>query len=151
MKKFVEKLIEKISEITEPVRPVGWSRKIEIVETKAVIQIINELQEEYTGNLSENLTSSNNGWVLCEERYPDTKEYILLSFSNFSVPVVGRWEEDEEGGAFYVGDEMESCASQDLFVNAWQPLPEPYKPEQKEEQQKTIPTEHFYERFNKVI
>jgi len=34
----------------------------------------------------------------------------------------------EEGGAFYVGDDEESCISQDLFVNAWIPLPKPYRP-----------------------
>lgn len=71
-----------------------------------------------------------NGWISCEERYPDTSEYILLSFSNFSLTVVGRYEEDSEGGAFYVGDENESCASYVMFVNAWQQLPEVYSPEE---------------------
>lgn len=37
-----------------------------------------------------------NGWIPCEERYPDTTDYILLSFSNFSIPVVGRWEEENK-------------------------------------------------------
>ena len=68
-----------------------------------------------------------NGWILCDERYPDTDKYILLSFANFSVPLVGRYEEDEEGGAFYIGDEEKSCVSQDLIVNAWMPLPKCYK------------------------
>ncbi len=30
-------------------------------------------------------------------------------------------------GAYYVGDDEESCISQDLIVNAWKPLPEPYR------------------------
>lgn len=68
-----------------------------------------------------------NGWIPCDERYPDIDKYVLLSFANFSVPLVGRWEEDEEGGAFYVGDDDESCVSHDLIVNAWMPLPECYK------------------------
>lgn len=67
-----------------------------------------------------------NGWIPCDERYPDTEHYILLSFANFSVPCVGRYEENEEGGAFYVGDDDESCISHDLIVNAWMPLPECY-------------------------
>ena len=29
---------------------------------------------------------------------------------------------------YYIGDEDKSCVSQDIFVNAWQPLPEPYQP-----------------------
>lgn len=69
------------------------------------------------------------GWIPCIERYPDTDGYILLSFSNFSVPCVGRYEEDDDGGAFYIGDEDVSCVSQDMFVNAWRPLPEPYREE----------------------
>ena len=68
-------------------------------------------------------------WIPVDERYPDTDDYILLSFSNFSVPVVGRWEEDENGGAFYVGDDEESCVSHGLFVNAWRVLPKPYREE----------------------
>ena len=70
-----------------------------------------------------------NGWIPVEEELPKTDEYILLSFSNFSTPLVGRYEGDEEkGGAFYIGDDDETCVSQNMYVNAWQPLPEPYLP-----------------------
>lgn len=72
----------------------------------------------------------NNGWIPVEERYPDTDNYILLSLSNFSIPIVGRYEEDEDGGAFYAGDEDETLVSHDLFVNAWMPLVKPYRPEE---------------------
>lgn len=68
-----------------------------------------------------------NGWIPVSERLPETDKYILLSFSNFSIPCVGRYNEDENGGAFYIGDDDETCVSQDLFVNAWQPLPDPYE------------------------
>lgn len=69
-------------------------------------------------------------WVPCEnEEYPENGEYVLLSFANFSLPLVGRWEEDEEGGAFYVGDELETCTQHDLIVNAWMPLPDRYSEE----------------------
>ena len=72
--------------------------------------------------------TKNNGWIPCSERLPETDKYILLSFSNFSVPCVGRYEtDDENGGAFYIGDEAESCSEQDMFVNAWMPLSEPYR------------------------
>ena len=72
----------------------------------------------------------NNGWIPVDERLPDTNDYILLSFSNFTIPVVGRYEAEEDGsGAFYIGDEVETCVSQMLFVNAWMELPEPYKEE----------------------
>ena len=54
---------------------------------------------------------------------PETDDYILLSFENFSVPLVGRYEDYN----YYVGDETEPLCKQDIFVNAWMPLPEPYK------------------------
>ena len=81
------------------------------------IEIVNHEVEQY-----------NNGWIPAEEELPEKDKYILLSFSNFSIPCVGRYEEDENGGAFYVGDDDKSCVSQDIFVNAWMNLPAPYQP-----------------------
>ena len=141
MKEFVEKLIDRLEEelyladeekrranVLQIDRAVGYSNGMAIA-----IDIIKQLAEEYESNLSENLT----GWIPCEEKLPNTDEYILLSFKNFSIPVVGRYEEDDEGGAFYVGDETESCVSHDLFVNAWQSLPKPYKPEEPKNKART--------------
>ena len=71
--------------------------------------------------------SSAKGWFDIDIAVPTPDTYILLSFSNFSIPCIGRYEEDENGGVFYIGDEDKTCVSQDLFVNAWQPLPEPYQ------------------------
>lgn len=66
-------------------------------------------------------------WTPSEEP-PASGKYVLLSFENFPVPLVGRYEEDEDGGGtYYVGDDEESCISQDIIVNAWMPLPELYK------------------------
>ena len=55
--------------------------------------------------------------------------YILLSFANFTIPLVGRYEEEDEGGAYYVGDDDNPCTASDLYVNAWMPLPDPYRQE----------------------
>lgn len=75
----------------------------------------------------------NDGWIPVEDqdRLPKDNEYILLSFENFDLPMVGRYKANKEGGAFYLGDcdEEDTCISQDLYVNAWQPLPEPYRQE----------------------
>ena len=76
--------------------------------------------------------AENDGWIPVEERLPENDDYIMLSFENFTVPEIGRYEEDEDGGgSFYLGDDDEgnTCASAGLFVNAWRPLPEPYKGE----------------------
>lgn len=68
-------------------------------------------------------------WIPCSERLPETDEYILLSFSNHSGLALGRYEEDDGGGAFYEGDSLTPLTQYDAFVNAWMPLPEPYRGE----------------------
>ena len=79
-----------------------------------VIKLVNQQREQFE-------------WINADI-VPVTEKYILLSFENFSVPCIGRYEEDEEGGvAYYIGDEEETCSSQDMFVNAWMPLPKCYE------------------------
>ena len=68
-------------------------------------------------------------WIPISERLPEDESCILVSFENFTLPDIARYEEDEEGGAFYPGDEEESYSSYGLFVNAWTELPKPYKGE----------------------
>lgn len=74
----------------------------------------------------------NDDWITVEEKVPDSGIYIFLSFTNFTLPMIGRYEKDSDGGAFYIGDEEETCVSQDLYVNAWRPLPEAYLPERRD-------------------
>lgn len=105
-------LREKVSEISELARPVGWSRKIEIVEAKVVMEIINQVELEY-----------NNGWIPVSERYPESNTLVLLSFENIDIQMVGMYEEDSDGGTFYLVANGKSCISCDLFVNAWRALP----------------------------
>lgn len=62
-------------------------------------------------------------WIPVEERLPDDDEYILVSFSNYPNPDIGRYEWGEEGGAFYPGDDETSYVKYGIFVNAWMPLP----------------------------
>ncbi len=59
--------------------------------------------------------------------FPSDDRYILLSFANFSLPCVGRYEEDENGGAFYLGDDDEPLVKIGMFVNAWMELPKCYR------------------------
>ena len=70
---------------------------------------------------------SSNEWIPISERLPNPETYVLLSFENFSIPVIGRYEQDKDGGAFYAGAQDDTLTSQDMYVNAWMPLPEPYK------------------------
>ena len=72
-------------------------------------------------------------WIPVTERLPDPESYILVSFENFSLPNIATYRVDEDGsGAFYPGDEDYTYLSMKFFVNAWMPLPEPYRAEVEE-------------------
>ena len=66
-------------------------------------------------------------WIPCSERMPEDESYILVSFENSTMPDIARYEENDEGGTFYPGDEEETYAHYGLIVNAWMPLPTPYE------------------------
>ena len=64
-----------------------------------------------------------------EEGY---SECILLNFANASIHEIGRYIEDGDGGgAYYVGDDAKPCSSYGIFVDAWMPLPERYREEER--------------------
>lgn len=114
-RRLEELLKQKI--IGETVSDVGVGIDIAIKEVRKLFEEFDEFDNK-----------NDMRWIPCiTEKYPENGKYVLLSFANFSVPVVGRYEEDEEGGAFYIGDEDESCTSQDMIVNAWMPLPKCYE------------------------
>lgn len=58
----------------------------------------------------------NDGWIPVEERLPEDDRYIFLSVTGYKFPLIGRYEEDDEGGAFYIGKEKETCISRGLHV-----------------------------------
>lgn len=67
-------------------------------------------------------------WIPVDEKLPDPDKHILVSFENFSLPMIGRYTvDDDDGGTFRVGDEDESFVEHDLYVNAWMELPKCYK------------------------
>ena len=114
----LEKILEGIENLHTKILNDGFARKVTEQEIMALVDAKDIIRKHM-----------NDGWIPVKERLPETDDYILLSFSNFSLPMVGRYEEDRDGGAFYLGDcdEEDTCISQDLFVNAWKPLPEPYQ------------------------
>ena len=74
-------------------------------------------------------------WIPIEKELPDVDEdgcsgYILISFENWSLPTIGIYVVDESGnGAFRDSDEERTLASYGFVVNAWMPLPQPYRAE----------------------
>lgn len=110
-----------------------WSpnKKDELVERLAAYEDTDLTpQEIYSLKTGTILKALRTEWIPVEERLPEDDNYILLSFENFSLPLVGRYEAGSDGGgAFYLGDcdEGDTCLLENLFVNAWMPLPEPYQ------------------------
>ena len=87
---------------------------------------------EYENTGMEPECMKKNEWIPVVEKLPETADYVLVSFKNFSLPAIGRYEVDDEGdGAWYLQgcDDGDTCCSAGLFVNAWMPLPEAYKEE----------------------
>ena len=40
-------------------------------------------------------------WIPVSERLPETDDYILLSFANYSIPIIGRCERDKDGNGIF--------------------------------------------------
>lgn len=118
MQEVFEKIIESFSSIHRVVKndeDLEWNRAV-----WKCTEIVKKEAEQY-----------NNGWIPADEP-PKDDNYVLLSFENYSLPSVGRYQEDAEGGgAYYIGDcsEEDTCIANKLFVNAWRPLPESYQQE----------------------
>ena len=93
-------------------------------------------------------------WIPVEERLPEEDEYVLMSFENFTLPMIGRYEKDNDGGgAWYAGDDdgCDTCISQNLFVNAWMPLPKQYRAKMEEKPDASASWKgHYMGRFEKV-
>lgn len=83
--------------------------------------------------MTECMKSMEKAWIPVGEMLPDSDEYILLSFDNFTLPDIGRYKVGSDGsGAFYPGDDDKSYVAYGLFVNAWMPLPERYEADAKD-------------------
>ena len=115
--------------------------------------IVETLMEKYA-EAAALLTVPMHSWIPVSERLPDEDEYVLMSFENFTLLIIGRYEKDNDGGgAWYAGDDdgCDTCSSQDLFVNAWMPLPKPYEEDETETERLPEPwATHYRERFEKV-
>ncbi len=68
------------------------------------------------------------GWTPVEEELPEVGKLVLLSFEGADFTTIGWYTVDDKGnGTFRDVYDNESFASSLLFVNAWMPMPEPYK------------------------
>ena len=66
-------------------------------------------------------------WIPIAEKAPEDESYVLVSFENATMVDIARYEADDEGGSFYPGDDEDPYSKYGIYVNAWMPLPEPYR------------------------
>lgn len=102
-------------------------RKLSTEERVLIYAIGNVLKKKAVEDAKD--TNVPGRWIPISERLPEDESYILVSFKNCTMPDIARYEENDEGGTFYPGDDEKSYLSYGLFVNAWMPLLEPYKGE----------------------
>lgn len=103
-------------------------------EYKPYAEIACRTKEEF--DHLQNIIEQYKGWREINEELPDPGEYVLVSFENEGVtlPDIATYEVDKQGnGAFYPSDCEATYASVGVFVNAWMPLPKPYKREEEKQ------------------
>lgn len=123
----LEKILEEIEEATfqEDAPIYAGDKEIDGYVRESVVK-------EIIRSHMDNAPNTNVGkWIPADdtEQTPKDESYVLVSFSNSNLPDIARYEENEEGGTYYPGGDEESYLKYGLFVNAWQPLPKPYKGE----------------------
>lgn len=117
MNEVFEKIIEKLKYAKEHDEP-----KVNNKTTPRDMAVYNITMDFAMELVKRVMNEYGDGWIPAEEP-PETDGYILLSFENFSVPCIGRYEDDAEGGAYFIGDDDTSCISEGMIVNGWQPCP----------------------------
>lgn len=67
-------------------------------------------------NMEQLSTCCNDGWIACEDRLPEENQRVLASFSHGAVTILTYYDKKFHGIYDYTIN----------IVLAWQPLPEPY-------------------------
>ena len=106
---------ETLKEYKEPYMTIDVATKEDFEFIKKAVEFYNKMQWIPAENPPE----------VDEEGY---SEYILLNFTNATVHEIGQYVVDKDGGgAYYICDDDKTCLSYGFFVDAWMPLPEPYR------------------------
>lgn len=90
------------------------------------VKVIQDMIEQLQADLEQD--EKENGFIPVDEKLPDPDKYILVSFENFPIPMIGIYTvDDDDGGTFRISDEDDSFLEHGLYVNAWTELQERYE------------------------
>lgn len=95
----------------------------QMILTSDVSEMIEQLKDDLEQDEKEN------GWIPVSERLPSPGKYVLVSFENFTLLMIGIYTVDDDGGTFRISDKDDSFLEYDLYVNAWMELPKCYREE----------------------
>jgi hypothetical protein len=92
-------------------------------------ETVEEIKQSKTGH-----------WIPVSERLPELDDdgystYVLVSFSNFTLPFIGQLRKTDGENHWYEGDDEKTLDSFGLHVNAWMPLPKAYEPQESEDKE----------------
>ena len=125
----LEKILEEIENESklahEEMRRCASENPLQFDEAKGYARGVEYVAEIIRSHMNE----VDDGWIPVDsDNQPKDEERVLVSFENFNMVLTARYKA-EEGRTFLLDadDTDESFVSHDLYVSAWQPLPEAYK------------------------
>lgn len=128
----LEKILEEIEERKQEHKYNAVMGIKETVNRMEELNWVDALVHYHMNDAMDTNVPTKDGWIPVDfDNRPKDEERVLVSFENFNEVLTARYKAEEGGGTFLLDadDTDESFASHDLYVSAWQPLPDRYKGE----------------------
>ena len=128
----LEKILEEIEERKQEHKYNAVMGIKETVNRMEELNWVDALVHYHMNDAMDTNVPTKDGWIPVDsDNQPKDGERVLVSFENFNEVLTARYKVEEGGGTFLLDadDTDESFVSHDLYVSAWQPLPEGYKGE----------------------
>lgn len=95
----------------------------DLISRQALLKTLNENKIEFNSDINYFIMNapSVNQWIPCSERLPEDGDYVIVTVWEGCVMIAWRYRNEWE---------TESFSLDDGEVNAWMPLPEPWKGEE---------------------
>lgn len=125
----LEKILEEIEDVRKIMKSTAVTKcfRKECKNDDCTVCVCERVMEIIRSHMDD---VENGGWIPVDsDNQPKNEERVLVSFGNFNMVLTARYKAEEGGGTFLLDadDTDESFVSHDLYVSAWQPLPETYK------------------------